>query len=87
MIAALKRMLSTPMRVAAAITAIATGTCGRPGSTAPSTALTPSAATGGKSRLLKTLMPSITKPAIGPSVCATITYSPPATGHADDSSA
>ena len=81
------RMLSSATSVASAMIASATGTCGRPGATVPSTALTPSAATGGKSRLFAAFTPSIVKPAAGPSVRATMTYSPPATGQADDSSA
>ena len=73
--------------VEAATTATAIGTVGRPGQIVERTALIPSPATGGKNRLLKTLTPSITKPASGPKVLATATYSPPATGQALDSSA
>ena len=76
-----------PTAAHAATTATAVGTIGRPGMTEPSTSLIPSPATGRKIRLLNTLTPSITKPASGPSVWVTMTYSPPATGHCDDSSA
>jgi hypothetical protein len=75
------------MIVASATSPSATGVCGSPGMTRASTSLTPSATTGVKIRLLTTFTPSTTKPAIGPSVRATITYSPPAIGQAEDSSA
>lgn len=81
------RMSNTLSRVASNITATAVGTTGRPGSSKAATALTPSADTGGNSRLLNTLIPSMINPAIGPSVSPTMTYSPPAAGHAEDSSA
>ena len=87
MTSALTRMLSSPTSVDPPTTASATGTVGSPGTTIESTSLIPRPATGRKSRLLNTLTPSITKPASGPKVCATMTYSPPATGQADDSSA
>lgn len=84
---AFTRMLRIATSVDPIITATATGTAGSPGTTVAMTEAMPSAATGGKSTLLKTLTPSMTKPAMGPSVCATATYSPPATGQAEESSA
>ncbi len=83
----LTRMFSSPTIVDRPTTPIATGTCGSPGSTVDNTALTPSPSTGGKSRLLNTLTPSIMNPVNGPRVRATWTYSPPAIGQAEDNSA
>ena len=80
-------MLTDPVMPAAASTAIATGTAGRLGRMLLATAAMPSATTGGKSKVLNRLTTSIAKPAAGPRVCATKTYSPPATGQAEASSA
>ena len=83
----MKRILSTLSNVQATTIVTATGTGRSPGTTVLSTSLSPSPTTAGRIKLLIVLTPRMTKPASGPSVCATITYSPPATGQAEESSA
>ncbi len=84
---AFTRTFSSEITVVAAVAASAVGSTGRSGVTTARYSASPSAVTAWPSAPPMRLRNNAMNPADGPSVRPIIEYSPPVTGHADESSA